>query len=652
MPNIVEIVVRGIDQTKAPFTTAITNMAGLEKVAKGLVGVLGGLAATAATSLVALTASAIKTADEMGKAAQRAGLGVEAFSKLAHAAKLADVETKTLETGFKTLNKTLVEAVNDSTSRAARIFQQLGVSVVDANGKIRASDVVFQDLADRFQNFQDNAGKSTLAAQLFGQKMGPELLPLLNQGGEALRRTGERANVVTEIMAKLADQFGDDLDELKKSFVSIGFTLAKEVLPSLVKLTASLKESESEMQAFGKVANFAVETLKVLAVGMHAIATAFEIVGIAIGAAAGLLIEVWITNIKAAISAVQDLANSAVAAGNVLAKVAAGDFVGALASATQMSTKFAGAMKTVGNAVKQDANTAMVIFDETLASIKTKWKDLENFSLRIFPVDEPVATPLAPPPDKNTGDDATTVLEGIDEANEHRYTVAAETLERLKDLERDLTESNLEGFARQQFQIESGYKKRLDAISNLQVTEEIANELSEKAAAERNKRMRDLAISQAQNAASLLGSLANSAAAFGKKGFAIYKAIATAEAVVSTAAGVARALKDYAWPFNLIVGGIVAAAGAAQIARIHSQKVAHTGLDFVPREESYLLSPGEAVLNPTANREVTKAAKTINEGGGGRLLNLVVNLDGRAIAKWMGDASADGTLQIHARAVV
>jgi hypothetical protein len=652
MPNIVEIVVRGIDQTKAPFTTAITNMAGLEKVAKGLVGVLGGLAATAATSLVALTASAIKTADEMGKAAQRAGLGVEAFSKLAHAAKLADVETKTLETGFKTLNKTLVEAVNDSTSRAARIFQQLGVSVVDANGKIRASDVVFQDLADRFQNFQDNAGKSTLAAQLFGQKMGPELLPLLNQGGEALRRTGERANVVTEIMAKLADQFGDDLDELKKSFVSIGFTLAKEVLPSLVKLTASLKESESEMQAFGKVANFAVETLKVLAVGMHAIATAFEIVGIAIGAAAGLLIEVWITNIKAAISAVQDLANSAVAAGNVLAKVAAGDFVGALASATQMSTKFAGAMKTVGNAVKQDANTAMVIFDETLASIKTKWKDLENFSLRIFPVDEPVATPLAPPPDKNTGDDATTVLEGIDEANEHRYTVAAETLERLKDLERDLTESNLEVFARQQFQIESVYKKRLDAISNLQVTEEIANELSEKAAAERNKRMRDLAISQAQNAASLLGSLANSAAAFGKKGFAIYKAIATAEAVVSTAAGVARALKDYAWPFNLIVGGIVAAAGAAQIARIHSQKVAHTGLDFVPREESYLLSPGEAVLNPTANREVTKAAKTINEGGGGRLLNLVVNLDGRAIAKWMGDASADGTLQIHARAVV
>jgi hypothetical protein len=652
MPNIVEIVVRGIDQTKAPFTTAITNMAGLEKVAKGLVGVLGGLAATAATSLVALTASAIKTADEMGKAAQRAGVTSEQWSRLAQAAKLADVETKSLETGFKTLNKTLVEAVNDSSSRAARLFQNLGVAVVDTEGKVRAADLVFKDLADRFAGFQDNAGKSTLAAQLFGQKMGPELIPLLNQGGDAIKAAGDKANIVTGTMAALADKFGDNLDELKTALAGIGFAIAKEVLPNLVRMTTAINESQSEMQAFGRVANFAIETLKVFAVGLHAIATAFEIVGIGIGAAAGLLIEVWITNIKAAIAAVQDLASSAVAAGNVLAKVAAGDFVGALASATEMSTKFAGAMKTVGNAVKQDANTAMVIFDETLASIKTKWKDLENFSLRIFPVDEPTQVPLAPPAPDKSGGDATEVLDAIDEANEHRFTVAAETLERLKELERDLTENALEGFARQQFAIESGYQKRLDAIQKLQITEELANELSEKAAAERNKRMRDLAIGQAQNAANLLGSLANSAAAFGKKGFAVYKAIATAEAVVSTAAGIARALKDYAWPFNLIVGGIVAAAGAAQIARIHSQKVAHTGLDFVPREEPYLLSPGEGVLNPTANREVTKAAKTINEGGGGGLRQLIVNIDGRAIAKWMGDASADGTLQIHARAVV
>lgn len=51
------------------------------------------------------------------------------------------------------------------------------------------------------------------------------------------------------------------------------------------------------------------------------------------------------------------------------------------------------------------------------------------------------------------------------------------------------------------------------------------------------------------------------------------KALGILGAIASTAQGVARAFKDYAWPYNLIVGGIVGAAGYLQVKNIMDQDV-------------------------------------------------------------------------------
>jgi hypothetical protein len=56
----------------------------------------------------------------------------------------------------------------------------------------------------------------------------------------------------------------------------------------------------------------------------------------------------------------------------------------------------------------------------------------------------------------------------------------------------------------------------------------------------------------------------------------------------------------------------------AQVAQIAKQKppTAHTGLDFVPREQTYLLSKGERVVQPQANRDLTEFLQSENRGGG------------------------------------
>lgn len=87
----------------------------------------------------------------------------------------------------------------------------------------------------------------------------------------------------------------------------------------------------------------------------------------------------------------------------------------------------------------------------------------------------------------------------------------------------------------------------------------------DKAAAMQKMAMDKLVTGMAINLASdlvLFAFQANKKGAEEKKRYAEYSVI------VSTAAGIARALSDYAYPYSLIIGGLVAAAGAVQLSAV------------------------------------------------------------------------------------
>src|SRR5687768_2959064 len=107
MANVVEIVINALDKTKGGVNTSINNMKDLQRAASAMTTVLVAAGAGVAATLAGVTISGINSADAMGKAAERAQSAVEPFSKLAHAAKLNDVELPKLEVGFKGLNKTI-----------------------------------------------------------------------------------------------------------------------------------------------------------------------------------------------------------------------------------------------------------------------------------------------------------------------------------------------------------------------------------------------------------------------------------------------------------------------------------------------------------------------------------------------------------------
>lgn len=148
--------------------------------------------------------------------------------------------------------------------------------------------------------------------------------------------------------------------------------------------------------------------------------------------------------------------------------------------------------------------------------------------------------------------------------------------------------------------------------------------------------------------ASGLGQLASVTATMGKKYFKVTQALRYGEAIMSTAAGIARAYAEYPWPYSTIVAAIVGASGLAQVAAISSAKgpQAHGGLDYVPQEATYKLSRGEMVLDPGTSEAVRQ-----NALGGGGATTVQVYIDGDELFRAIGRASRNGRLEISAKAI-
>lgn len=186
----------------------------------------------------------------------------------------------------------------------------------------------------------------------------------------------------------------------------------------------------------------------------------------------------------------------------------------------------------------------------------------------------------------------------------------------------------------------------------LQIKKEYAEKQAQVAAdqARKEQQYRQATLSAT---AGLFGSLAGLAAAQGRKGFALAQAFRYAETIVNTASGVARALADYPWPYSTIVGGIVAAAGAVQLATIASAKPggqAHSGLTSVREGGTFELVRGERVVAGPQNADLTEF---LEQGrGGGRNVTVNFHMDGMMLGKAIGQLSRDGRLEIDARSVV
>lgn len=229
---------------------ATTGLAKFGAIAARSFAVVAAGATLAAGALGVAVKGAIDHADALGKAAQKAGVTVEALSRLEYAAKLSDVSLEGLTGGLQKLSKGMADAAGGKGPAAA--FKALGIAVTDNTGKLRDSNVVFTEIADRFSRLEDGATKTALAMQIFG-KSGAEMIPLLNSGADGLGRMADESDrlgyTISGTTAAAAEKFNDTLTTIAASMQGVVNEVMAAALPALQALANTLASPEFQAAA-------------------------------------------------------------------------------------------------------------------------------------------------------------------------------------------------------------------------------------------------------------------------------------------------------------------------------------------------------------------------------------------------------------------
>ena len=233
--------INGMDMRKASeqfknlgdnLTKAGNAMKPVSIAAAGLVAGLGTISYKAGVA-----------ADDLNTLSKVTGIGTGELQKYGYAADLVDVSVEAIAKSNKRLTKSAYDAANGSKSQQ-EAFEAIGVSVTDANGELRDSDEIFQDVIASLGKMTNETERDALAQKLMG-KSAAELNPLIEDGGETYKMVSDtlkkyNLDYIDQETLDQANAFNDSLDTMKLigsvAISQIGSQLAGYLAPALEKV--------------------------------------------------------------------------------------------------------------------------------------------------------------------------------------------------------------------------------------------------------------------------------------------------------------------------------------------------------------------------------------------------------------------------------
>jgi len=225
------------------------------KSVKSSVLMMTGAFAAAAGGLIVLARSVANTGDDARKTAQALGLTTEALQELEFAASIGGIKQGELRASIRRLAK----SANDASLGLLtykRVYDSLGVSITNAEGKLKTTDQILSDVADKFAVMEDGTLKTAYATDLFGRS-GAKLIPLLNQGAKgvaALRKEAvDLGYVIGDQDAQAAEEFNDSIVRLMAIIRGIKNQIGLGLIPIMTDLIKKAKEYVGANREFIKL---------------------------------------------------------------------------------------------------------------------------------------------------------------------------------------------------------------------------------------------------------------------------------------------------------------------------------------------------------------------------------------------------------------
>ena len=205
--------------------------AGLSKAAAGVL-----------EGAVRMAYKAGQSADELITLSKQYGIATDTIQRFNYAQDLVDVSTDAMLGSMSKLTKQI--------GAGNKAFEELGVSITDANGEYRKTEDIWYDTLEALSKVDNETERDILAMERFG-KSAKDLSGIIDDGGAALKALGDEAEAAGLILGQdaldAANDFNDAIDRMKATagaaFMEAGATLANTLLPYLERLAEVIQKA-------------------------------------------------------------------------------------------------------------------------------------------------------------------------------------------------------------------------------------------------------------------------------------------------------------------------------------------------------------------------------------------------------------------------
>lgn len=294
-----EIQIAKMNKELAGTKTAMTKIKTdkLDKLSSGFKKVGGTLTKSLTAPILGLTAALgkltfdfAKAGDEIAKSAKTAGVTAESYQELSFVADRLGVDSSTLSKGLERLNREAGNISRGISSTATRAFEELGISILDANGKIKPTEALFLEVRNALSQVENEAIRASLANDIFG-KSGVTLRNVLAEEDQEIERlinTKRELGVITNEEAAQAEITADKITNLKNAFNRVAADLATRLLPAFEALIEFLQDKiiptiQNIVEWWDNLSEGQKETILVIVAVIAALGPLLSIIGTMIG---------------------------------------------------------------------------------------------------------------------------------------------------------------------------------------------------------------------------------------------------------------------------------------------------------------------------------------------------------------------------------
>ena len=194
-----------------------------------------------AAGMIGLGYSSVTAADDLNTLSKQTGISTDSLQKMKYASDLVDVSVEDITGAFAKMKKGM--------SGSPDAFNDLGVSVTNADGSMRDAEDVFNDTLKALSKIENETERDQKAYAVFG-KSADQLAGIVDDGGAALQAYGEQAEELGLIMSgdtlNSLNEINDKVDQSKAQISAaageLGATIAEGILPLVDPIVAGIQK--------------------------------------------------------------------------------------------------------------------------------------------------------------------------------------------------------------------------------------------------------------------------------------------------------------------------------------------------------------------------------------------------------------------------